>query len=763
MASKGDIRAGRAFVELFVKSSGLTKGLRQAGKQLKAFGENIRTVGQQLATISAAALTPIAQATKRFADFDDAMRTVKAVSQSTEEEFKALSDKAKALGASTSFTAVEVAALMTELGRAGFTATQIDTMTEAVLNLSRATGTEAATASGIMAATIRQFSLGAEDATRVADGLTAAANMSFNSVESLGEAMSYAGPVALDFGVSLEETLAVLGTLGNLGIQGSNAGTTLRRLLTITGAEAEKLKDIFGVTFKDAAGNARPLVDVLEEVNKATEHMGTAERSEKFNEAFGLLGITGASAISKSAGSTRELLKAIQEAGGVAEDTAKQMDSGLGGSFRILQSAVEGVAIAIGEALAPAIQGIASKASGFLSVVTHLIGENKRLILGVTAGIASVAGLGAAMVGTGIAIKVAGVAMVGLSGILAVITSPIGLLTAGLVAGATAWVKYSETGRAMMASVADTARTSFQGISDAVAAGDIERAGLIAVTGLHLAVLQGLSALTETFGEAFGAIATQVLDGDFAGAWDTTVASLRATWAEFTEGLVAMFTEAADSVVGIWEKSAKSISEKILEITSMMPESVQVAVLGVNLSEEQRRRDRMNEEARRRGLAESNPSVVDEAKSSAAAQITGQADDLRSRLDEMNRERQRNSRSARSAADAFTSGASDAIDAEIAAMQAQLERLTQEAEAKRDEAAKKAENAAAGGMAAVGGGSSGESSVAGTFSAAAAVAMGQGGGPIDKVVKAIEEQDKNEDKRTEKLVQAVKSTALEFA
>lgn len=746
-----------------MKSSGLTKGLHQAGKQLKAFGDNIRTVGQQLATISAAALTPIALATKRFADFDDAMRTVKAVSQSTEDEFQSLSAKAKALGASTSFTAVEVAELMTELGRAGFTATQIDTMTEAVLNLSRATGTEAATASGIMAATIRQFSLGAEEATRVADGLTAAANMSFNSVESLGEAMSYAGPVALDFGVSLEETLAVLGTLGNLGIQGSNAGTTLRRLLTITGAEAEKLKDIFGVTFKDAAGNARPLVDVLEEVNKATEHMGTAERSEKFNEAFGLLGITGASAISKSAGSTRELLKAIQEAGGVAEDTAKQMDAGLGGSFRILLSAIEGVAIAIGEALAPAIQGIANKASGFLSVVTQLIGENQRLILGVTAGIASVAGLGAAMVGTGIAIKVAGVAMIGLSGILAAITSPVGLLTAGLVAGATAWVKYSETGRAMMASVADTARTSFQAISDAVAAGDIERAGLIAVTGLHLAVLQGLSALTKTFGEAFGAIATQVLDGDFAGAWDTFVVNLSATWAEFTEGLVAMFTVAAKSLVGIWETATSAISAKILDITSMMPESVQVKVLGVNLSEEQRRRDRLNAEARRLGLAESNPSVVDEAKGIAAGQIGWQADDLRSRLDEINRERQRNSRSARRAADAVTSGASDAIDAEIAAMQAQLERLTQEAAAKRDEAAKKAENAAAGGMAAVGGGSSGESSVAGTFSAAAAVALGQGGGPIDKVVKAIEEQDKNEDKRTDKLVQAVKSTALEFA
>ncbi len=74
-----------------------------------------------------------------------------------------------------------------------------------------------------MAATIRQFSLEASDAVRVADGLTAAANKSFNSVESLGEALSYAGPVAADANMSLEETLAILGTLGNLGIQGSEA------------------------------------------------------------------------------------------------------------------------------------------------------------------------------------------------------------------------------------------------------------------------------------------------------------------------------------------------------------------------------------------------------------------------------------------------------------------------------------------------------------------------------------------------------------
>ena len=107
---------------------------------------------------------------------------------------------------------------MTELGRAGFKPEQIERMTAAVMNMARATGTDATQASGIMAATIRQFGMEAGEATRVADGLTAAANKSFNTVESLGDALSYAGPVAADANMSLEETLAILGTLGNMGM-----------------------------------------------------------------------------------------------------------------------------------------------------------------------------------------------------------------------------------------------------------------------------------------------------------------------------------------------------------------------------------------------------------------------------------------------------------------------------------------------------------------------------------------------------------------
>ena len=281
MAGRGDISAGRAFVELYVKSAQFTSQLSAMSAKWQKFGADLQAMGRTIATAGALSLLPIGLATKRFAEFDDQMRTVQAVSGSSAAELAKLTAKARQLGAETSFTAVQVGELMAELGRAGFNAGEVDAMTAAVLNLARATGTDAKLSAGIMAASLRQFQMDSGEAGRVSDALTIAANKSFNSVETLGESLSYAGPVAAQFGMSIEDTLAILGGLGNVGIQGSNAGTAVRRLLTITGAEAAKLKDIFGVNFVDAAGNARPLVDTLEEVNAATKGLGTAARAAR--------------------------------------------------------------------------------------------------------------------------------------------------------------------------------------------------------------------------------------------------------------------------------------------------------------------------------------------------------------------------------------------------------------------------------------------------------------------------------------------------
>lgn len=438
--SMTDIKAGGAYVELLLRDKTFLAKLKSAGGKLKQFGGEVSALGKQMMAMSAAILAPIGAASKVFANFDDKMREVKAVTQATGDQFLKLTEKAKQLGATTSFTAVEVGGLMAELGRAGFKPDQIENMTQAVLDLARATSTDAVQASGIMAASIRQFGLAAEDATSLADALTTAANKSFNTLSSLGESLSYAGPVANDFNMSMEDTLAVLGALGNVGIQGSNAGTAMRRLLTLTGAEAKKLERIFGVSFVDAAGNARPLVDTLDEVNKATAGLGTAARSAKFNEAFGLLGITGASVISKSAVNIRELREEIANAGGVANKTAQEMDAGFGGAMRKMWSAIEGVGIALGTALEGELTAAVQKVQEFSAVAIQFVKDNQQLIVTIVKWVAGIGAAGAALFAIGTTISVVGTAMTALSAIgsaaaavFGALASPIGAVAAVIV------------------------------------------------------------------------------------------------------------------------------------------------------------------------------------------------------------------------------------------------------------------------------------------------------------------------------------------
>jgi hypothetical protein len=204
-----------------------------------------------------------------------------------------------------------------------------------------------------MAATIRQFGLEATDAAHVADVFTETANSTFNTVEQLGESMSYAGPVAKQLGMSLEDTAAILGTLGNVGIQGSNAGTAIRRLGTLSAAEAEKMKGVFNFDFVDTAGNARPLIDVMGDIGNAVDNMPTGQKMAKLNEAFGLLGITAAGALADGAGDAAALAERLRSIGPAAAETAAQMDAGIGGSFRKMTSALDGLAISFGQKLEP--------------------------------------------------------------------------------------------------------------------------------------------------------------------------------------------------------------------------------------------------------------------------------------------------------------------------------------------------------------------------------------------------------------------------
>jgi len=483
MASASGIRLGKVFVEIGADPSKLFGALNKLNKRIGSIGSSMTNFGGKMTALGAGLAAPLGLAARQFATFDDAIRATAAVTGSLGPQGAAslamLNDKARELGATTSFTAVQVANLMTELGRAGFNPQEINDMTGAVLDLARATGTDATLSAGIMAATLRQFALGAGDAAQVADVLTAAANSTFNTVEGLGESLKYAGPVAKSLGMELEDTVAVLGVLGNVGIQGSEAGTALRRLGVITAGAGKELQDLFGISNTDAAGNLKPLIAILDEINSVTASMGAAERTEKMAKAFGLLGITSANVLSQAAGGVTDLAEKLRTAEGTAASTAKAMDAGLGGAMRIAMSAIEGTALAIGDALAPGLQKAIEFISNFATGMTAFVKQNGDAVVSFAQTSAGILGFGAALIAAGKALTL-------LSSVMAIVLSPLGLVAAGvaLIAVKSGFAEEAIDG------LQQTAEGVGNKISEALGSGDFEKAWIYAIAAVEEALLR---------------------------------------------------------------------------------------------------------------------------------------------------------------------------------------------------------------------------------------------------------------------------------
>lgn len=374
------IRAARAFVELYADDKKLVKGLKSSKAKLNAYARDVSQIGRSILQAGILAAAPLALSAKAFASFDDSMRAVQGVLQITGEEMKLLSRTARELGKTTSFTAAQVAGSMLELSRAGFDSTEVDAAISSVLNLSRATGTDLSEATLIATNTLRGFSLDVAELPRVLDILTATANSSAQTLTDLGESMVYAAPIAVEFGMSIEQTSLALGVLANFGIKASKAGTGLRQILlqlTRAGVQA-KLKDILGVDVAPG-GRLREFGTIMADIGKAMSGMPSGQGLALIAEIFQKRAAGAGLKLTKEG--FEKLIQAIANAQGLAEKTAKTMDAGLGGAFRKLFSAVNEAAIAIGEAFSDELQNFSERARKTAVNIGIWVARNKELIV----------------------------------------------------------------------------------------------------------------------------------------------------------------------------------------------------------------------------------------------------------------------------------------------------------------------------------------------------------------------------------------------
>jgi TP901 family phage tail tape measure protein len=295
------------------------------------------------------------------ATFSQTMNTMAAVAKVPASGIKDLSALAIKMGADTTFSAAEAATAMLELAKGGLSAATIQSgALQGTLTLAAAGGTDLATAATIASNALNTFGLQGKDMASVAAALAGGANASSASVESLGEALSQVGPGAKTAGLTLQDTVGVLSAFDNAGIKGSDAGTSLKTMLTrlvpTTTQAATAMKDL-GLKFTDANGAFLPITNVAQQLKEKLGKLSAEQKTTALSTIFGSDATRAATVLMNegSAGITKYIAATKDQA--AASDVATARMAGTAGAMESFKGSVETAKLQLGLFSAPAIQG----------------------------------------------------------------------------------------------------------------------------------------------------------------------------------------------------------------------------------------------------------------------------------------------------------------------------------------------------------------------------------------------------------------------
>lgn len=328
----------------------ITKGIELAWTALKNFTQDVVATGTE---------------------YESAISNVVAISGAMAEEVELLQSKAEEMGATTKFTATESAEAMSYMAMAGWKVNDMVSGLDGIMDLSAASGESLASVSDIVTDALTAFGLQASDSSHFADVLAAASSNANTNVAMMGETFKYAAPVAGALGFSIEDTAEAIGLMANSGIKASQAGTSLRTILTnmssditICGEAFKSAENEFGeyiVKTTNADGSMRDLSDILAELRIGWSKLTQAEQaSQAAQETIaGKHAMSGFLALMNSAPADIDKLStAIENANGTAQGMASTMLDNLQGDKTLLESAFDGVKIAISKELNPALREI---------------------------------------------------------------------------------------------------------------------------------------------------------------------------------------------------------------------------------------------------------------------------------------------------------------------------------------------------------------------------------------------------------------------
>ena len=353
-------------------------------KNNEAISQTKTQLGGVIGTAAALGAALYAGPVKKAAEFEAQMSTVQAISGATGDDLAKLSALAKEMGATTQFTAVESGKALEYMAMAGWKTNQMIGGLPGIMNLAAASGEDLGSVSDIVTDALTAFRMSAEDAGRFADVLAQASSNANTNVGMMGATFQKVAPVAGALGYSVEDMSLAIGLMANASIKADVAGTSLKTSLANMAKPTKQMQtymDRYGISLTRSDGSMKTFREVVDNLRGSLGGLSEAEQVAAATAIFGKESFAGMLAIVNASDEDfQKLSDSINNSAGAAERMAAIKLDNLEGDITLMKSALDGLQIAIGDALLPTFRAGTQGITDFITKLTQFINENPELI-----------------------------------------------------------------------------------------------------------------------------------------------------------------------------------------------------------------------------------------------------------------------------------------------------------------------------------------------------------------------------------------------
>lgn len=261
-------------------------------------------------------------------EFERKLSSLQAVVGVNGEAMKDLSAQAIELSRNTRYTAESIVELQLAMAKLGFTADEIKASTKAVADFALATGSDTSEAAQLAVNALNIFGASAQEIDRYVSAMAVSTYRSALSFDYLQTSFSTVAPVARQFGFTIEDTLALLGTLADSGFRASEAATATRNILLRLADSNSKLAQ----SLKEPVTDLPSLVRGLKELEASGVDLAqTFEITDKRS-------VSAFNTFLKGADSILVLRDAVTDVNDEFKAAAETMDNNVAGSLQHLKA-----------------------------------------------------------------------------------------------------------------------------------------------------------------------------------------------------------------------------------------------------------------------------------------------------------------------------------------------------------------------------------------------------------------------------------------